>query len=69
MLMYKLKNNTIQHPIILSLTLMVNLVAVLTWCLYFLATHEEIQDKVYQEIMNVLDDKDLVDDSNLDKFM
>ncbi|GFS03294.1 cytochrome P450 20A1-like [Elysia marginata] len=41
----------------------------LTWCLYFLATHEEVQEKVYQEIMNVLGDKDLVEDTNLNKFI
>lgn len=41
----------------------------LTWCLYFLATHEEAQEKVYQEIMEVLGDKHVVDDSNLNKFI
>ena len=33
------------------------LLLVLTWCLYFLAKHSEIQEKVFQEIENVLGDE------------
>ncbi|GFO36254.1 cytochrome p450 20a1-like, partial [Plakobranchus ocellatus] len=40
----------------------------LTWCLYFLATHEEIQEKVYQEIIDILGEKDQVNESNLSQL-
>ncbi|XP_013091417.2 cytochrome P450 20A1-like [Biomphalaria glabrata] len=33
----------------------------LTWCIYFLATHKDIQTKLYSEIVKVLGDKDEVD--------
>ena len=26
----------------------------MTWCLYFLASHPEVQEKVYQEMVDVL---------------
>ncbi|XP_062570148.1 cytochrome P450 20A1-like [Saccostrea cucullata] len=32
---------------------------VLTWAVYFLATHQDIQDKVYKEIKKVLEDEDV----------
>ena len=29
----------------------------LSWCLYFLATHEEVQEKLYQEFVDVMEDE------------
>ncbi|KAL4222448.1 hypothetical protein ACF0H5_018487 [Mactra antiquata] len=40
----------------------------LSWCIYFLATHEEIQDKVYEEIKTVLDNED-VDHTNIGELV
>ena len=31
----------------------------MTWCLYFLTKHPEVQEKVYQEIEEVLGDEDI----------
>ena len=31
----------------------------MTWCLYFLTKHPEVQEKVYQEIEQVLEDEDI----------
>ena len=31
----------------------------MTWCLYFLTKHPEVQEKVYQEIEEVLEDEDI----------
>ena len=33
--------------------------SVMTWCLYFLTKHPEVQEKVYQEIEEVLEDEDI----------
>ena len=33
--------------------------AVLTWALYFLATHQDVQEKVYKEIKQVLGQDDV----------
>ena len=29
----------------------------LAWCLYFLATHEEVQEKLYQEFVDVMEEE------------
>uniref|UniRef100_A0A0B6YSD6 Cytochrome P450 n=1 Tax=Arion vulgaris TaxID=1028688 RepID=A0A0B6YSD6_9EUPU len=36
----------------------------LTWCFYFLATHKDVQDKVYKEIIQVLGDNTSVSQEN-----
>ena len=33
--------------------------AVMVWCLYFLTKHPEIQERVFQEIEEVLGDEDI----------
>ncbi|KAK3771809.1 hypothetical protein RRG08_000880 [Elysia crispata] len=40
----------------------------LAWCLYYLATHEQVQQKAYEEIVGILGQEDLVTDSNIDRF-
>ncbi|XP_005090341.1 cytochrome P450 20A1 [Aplysia californica] len=37
----------------------------LTWAMYFLATHHDVQSKLHSEIAQVLGEKDVVTDSNL----
>jgi cytochrome P450 len=37
---------------------------VLTWAVYFLASHPDIQEKVYEEITLVLGDDDVDSDSS-----
>lgn len=44
------------------------LFTVLTWCFYFLATHQDIQDKVYKEIKSVLGNDD-VDHTNINDLV
>ncbi|CAL1534074.1 unnamed protein product [Lymnaea stagnalis] len=34
----------------------------LTWCIYFLATHSDVQEKLLKELKKVLGDKNVVDD-------
>lgn len=31
----------------------------MTWCLYFLTKHPEVQEKVYKELQEVLEDEDV----------
>ncbi|KAL4227899.1 hypothetical protein ACF0H5_013340 [Mactra antiquata] len=40
----------------------------LSWCLYYLTTHEEIQEKVYEEIKTVLNGED-VDHTNIGELV
>ena len=40
-------------------------VIVLTWALYFLATHQDVQEKLHEEILTVLGDDDDVDISHI----
>ncbi|CAG5120895.1 unnamed protein product [Candidula unifasciata] len=40
----------------------------LTWCFYFLATHKDIQDQVYQELVQVLGDADTVSQATLSQL-
>ncbi|XP_059172500.1 cytochrome P450 20A1-like [Physella acuta] len=36
----------------------------LSWCIYFLATHKDVQEKVYKEVKKVLGDEGSVSDTN-----
>ncbi|KAH9513221.1 hypothetical protein Btru_034405, partial [Bulinus truncatus] len=45
------------------------LILVLTWCIYFLATHKNVQTKVYQEIKKVLGDKEDVDNKTFGQLV
>ncbi|XP_067649589.1 cytochrome P450 20A1-like [Haliotis asinina] len=40
----------------------------LTWAFYFLATHQDIQEKVYKEVIKVLGQDDLVEHHNLNEL-
>jgi hypothetical protein len=36
-----------------------SIILVMIWCFYYLAVHPEIQEKVYQELIEVLGDEDI----------
>lgn len=40
----------------------------LTWAMYFLAAHSDIQDKVHKELVEVLGERGVVDDSNFNQL-
>ena len=42
--------------------------SVLTWGFYFLATHQDLQEKLYKEIKDVLGEED-VDHTNINELV
>ena len=44
------------------------LVAVLTWCIYYLSLHDEVQEKLYKEIVAVLGSKDPLNHQSIGKL-